>query len=220
MAAGAIARAVLANEAVSVISYTLELGGIKAEKTDMAEIDRNPFRSPDPNAAQAMGKRVLEVKKSGDSIGGIVEIVAQGVPAGLGEPVFDKLDAELAKALMSIGAVKGVEIGAGFNAARMPGSQNNDPISPQGFCTNNAGGILAGISNGEQIVVRVAVKPIPSISIDQETITTENKSAFISVQGRHDVSAIPRINAVCEAMVCLVLADLMLRQNAKSGYER
>jgi chorismate synthase len=143
-----------------------------------------------------------------------VEILASGVPEGIGEPVFDKLDAELAKALMSIGAVKGVEIGSGFQSSRMLGSENNDPITPQGFTTNNAGGILAGVSNGEDIIMRVAVKPIPSIAIEQETIDHEGQTRSISVKGRHDISAIPRINIVCEAMVCIVLADHMLRQKA------
>ena len=143
-----------------------------------------------------------------------MEILARGVPPGLGDPVFDKIDADLAKALMSIGAVKGVEIGSGFEAAAKLGSENNDPITPQGFSSNNAGGILAGISNGDDIVIRVAVKPIPSILMEQKTIDASRKPAIISTRGRHDVSAIPRINVVCEAMVHLVLADHFLRQRA------
>ncbi|MCI5221108.1 MAG: chorismate synthase, partial [Candidatus Electrothrix sp. AR4] len=134
--------------------------------------------------------------------------------AGLGEPVFDKLDGELARALMSIGAVKGVEIGSGFRAAEMLGSENNDPIAPAGFLGNNAGGILAGISTGEDIIVRVAVKPIPSIHKEQKTVNTENEAVSIKVGGRHDISAIPRIIPVCEAMVRLTLADHLLRQQA------
>ena len=143
-----------------------------------------------------------------------MEILAKGIPHGLGEPVFDKLDADLAKALMSIGAVKGVEIGSGFKAAAMKGSENNDPITSRGFSTNNAGGILAGISNGDDIVIRVAVKPIPSIRIEQSTIDRSGNPATISIKGRHDIAAIPRINVVCEAMVSLVLADHLLRQRA------
>lgn len=143
-----------------------------------------------------------------------MEILVRGAPAGLGDPVFDKLDGDLAKALMSIGAVKGVEIGSGFEAAKNLGSENNDEITPQGFSTNNAGGILAGISNGDDIVARVAIKPIPSISIEQKTIDRKGNQETISVKGRHDVSAIPRINVVCEAMVNLVLADHLLRQRA------
>ena len=130
----------------------------------------------------------------------------------MGDPVFDKLDADLAKALMSVGAVKGVEIGAGFQASQMLGSENNDAITPNGFTSNNAGGILAGISNGDDIIMRVGVKPIPSISINQQTIDKENRQQTVSIKGRHDVAAIPRINVVCEAMVNIVLADHLLRQ--------
>jgi chorismate synthase len=214
VAAGAVARAILERHGVSVIACTLELGGVRAVKFDMSELNRNMFFCPDPEAAKKMAKRVENVKKQGDSLGGIVEIRACGVPAGLGNPVFDKLDAELAKAVMSIGAVKGVEIGAGFEAARMLGSQNNDPMGPEGFLTNNSGGILAGISNGDEIVVRAAVKPIPSISIEQKTVDVHGAEKTVSVKGRHDIAAIPRINVVCEAMVCLVLADHLLQQKA------
>jgi chorismate synthase len=214
VAAGAVAKVILEKYGISVVAYTLELGGIKAVNHDLSAIDHNMFLCPDSNAAEKMALRVDTIKNQGDSLGGVVEIVASGVPAGLGNPVFEKLDAELAKAVMSIGAVKGVEIGAGFEAARMLGSENNDPITPEGFLSNNAGGILAGISNGDKIVVRAAVKPIPSIAIQQKTITTENKQETISVKGRHDISAIPRINIVCEAMVCIVLVDQLLQQKA------
>ena len=214
VAAGAVARAVLDREKIKVFAYTVELGGVKAEKRDLGMIGKNMFCCPDMAAAEKMETQVISVKKEGDSIGGIVEILAKGVPHGLGEPVFDKLDADLAKALMSIGAVKGVEIGSGFKAAAMKGSENNDPITPKGFSTNNAGGILAGISNGDDIVIRVAVKPIPSIRIEQDTIDRSGNPATISIKGRHDVSAIPRINVVCEAMVSLVLADHLLGQRA------
>jgi len=216
VAAGAVAKAILDRENISVIAYTIEIGGVEAINRDLDIIFQNPFCCPDLKAAKDMENRVMEVRKQGDSVGGIVEIFAKGVPAGLGDPVFDKLDADLAKALMSIGAVKGVEIGAGFAAARMTGSQNNDPITPHGFATNNSGGILAGISDGDDIVARVAVKPIPSISIEQQTIDKQGYPQTLSVKGRHDVSAIPRINVVCEAMVSLVLADHLLRQKAIS----
>jgi chorismate synthase len=161
-----------------------------------------------------MMQRLQEIKESGDSAGGVVEIRAQGCPAGLGEPVFAKLDAALAGALMGIGAVKGVEIGSGFAAAEMLGSENNDPLSPGGFLSNNSGGILGGISNGDEIVARVAVKPISSIEKEQETNTEDGESITLSVKGRHDVSAIPRIVPVCTAMVRLVLADMLLQQKA------
>jgi chorismate synthase len=210
VAAGAVAKALLERHNIKITAYTIELGGIVATRRDLDIIDQNPFYCPDPEAAKKMEDRVQGVKKAGDSIGGIVEIVAQGVPAGLGEPVFDKLDAELAKALMSIGAVKGVEIGAGFAAAKMLGSQNNDAITPNGFETNNSGGILAGISNGDDITIRVAIKPIPSIRTTQETIDIDGKPTTISVKGRHDIAAIPRVNVVCEAMVNLVIVNYVM----------
>jgi chorismate synthase len=214
VAAGAIARKVIGQAGIAVKAYTLELGGIRAEGLSMEEVDKNPFYCPDPKAALEMEKKLREVAQAGDSLGGIVEIVARGCPAGLGEPVFDKMDADLAKALMSIGSVKGVEIGAGFAAARLTGSVCNDPLTPNGFLSNNAGGILAGITNGGDLILRVACKPIPSIRKEQQTINTEGKPVSLSIQGRHDVSVIPRIIPVCEAMVSLVLADHLLRQRA------
>lgn len=217
VAAGAVAKAILEKEKIKVIAYTIELGGISTKQRHIEALGRNRYGCPDMKTAEEMEKQVGKVKKMGDSIGGVVEILAQGVPAGLGDPVFDKLDADLAKALMSIGAVKGVEIGAGFKAAQMLGSENNDPILVEGFATNNAGGILAGISNGDDLVMRVAVKPIPSIRIEQKTIDTKKNSRTISTKGRHDIAAIPRINVVCEAMVNLVLADHLLRHKAISS---
>jgi len=216
VAAGAVAKEILSRHHINVLAYTIELGGIQAELRDLDVLDQNAFFCPDTKAAESMKARVAKIKKRGDSIGGIVEILASGILKGLGDPVFDKLDADLAKALMSVGAVKGVEIGAGFQAARMLGSENNDAITPQGFATNNAGGILAGISNGDDVILRVAVKPIPSISIEQDTIDKQKHTKTISVKGRHDVSAIPRINVVCEAMVNIVLADHLLRHKAIS----
>ncbi|MBF0100654.1 MAG: chorismate synthase [Desulfobacterales bacterium] len=212
VAAGAVAMILLNQYDIHIYAYTLCLGGVVATQRDFSVIHQNPYGSPDLEAALLMEKRVAEVKAKGDSLGGIVEIVAQGVPMGLGEPVFDKLDADLAKALMSVGAVKGVEIGAGFACAQLLGSENNDPIMSNGFQQNNAGGILAGISNGDDIVVRVAVKPIPSIIIEQDTIDHQKQPHRISTQGRHDISAIPRINVVLEAMTAIVIADHLLRQ--------
>ncbi len=214
VAAGAVAKALLEKEEIEIFAYTIELGGVRAKKRDIDVMDQNMFFCPDMDAAEKMEERVKSIRKKGDSLGGIVEILAKGVPQGLGDPVFDKLDADLAKALMSIGAVKGVEIGAGFEAAAKLGSENNDPITTQGFSTNNAGGILAGISNGDYIVIRVPVKPIPSIAIEQKTIDQSGNPRTISIKGRHDISAIPRINVVCEAMVSLVFADHLLRQRA------
>ena len=216
VAAGAVAKAFLNKKKIEIHAYTIELGGITAKKKDLNIINSNMFLCPDKKAALQMDKKVESVRKNGDSIGGIIEILVKNVPAGLGEPVFDKLDAEFAKAIMSIGAIKGVEIGAGFEAVKKSGSENNDPILPTGFATNNAGGILAGISNGDNIIIRAAVKPIPSIILEQKTINMEKKPETISIKGRHDISAIPRINVVCEAMIYLVLADHILRQKTIS----
>ncbi len=211
VAAGAVASQLLKAYNMEVTGYTVALGGVKASKRDLALIHENRFFCPDSVAAEKMEQRIDEVRQQGDTLGGVVEIRAV-CPAGLGEPVFDKLDGELARALMSIGAVKGVEIGSGFQAAEMFGSENNDTISPSGFLGNNAGGILAGISNGDHIIVRAAVKPIPSIFKEQQTINLNNEPVSIKVGGRHDISAIPRIVPVCEAMVRLTLADHLLRQ--------
>jgi chorismate synthase len=214
VAAGAVARKLISREGIQVWAYTKELAGISAKRVIREDIEKNPLFCPDSEAAEKMGEVLDRIRESGDSVGGIVEIRVQGCPPGLGEPVFDKLDADLAKALMSIGTVKGVEIGAGFEAARMRGSENNDPINPQGFLSNHAGGILAGISNGEEIVIRVACKPIASIRKEQETVDTSGNPVKISISGRHDISVIPRIVPVCEAMTCMVLADHVLRQRA------
>ncbi len=220
VAAGAVAKAFLSQYKIDVVTYTISLGGIKAVNFDLNEIDKNPLQCPDAQAFKLMEERIKQVKKAGDSIGGVVEVVAENVPPGIGDPVFDKLDADIAKALMGIGAVKGVEIGAGFQAAEMTGYENNDQITEAGFETNNAGGILAGISNGDKIIARVHVKPIPSILREQNTIDENGKPHVISTKGRHDVSAVPRINAVCQAMVRLVLADHILRQKAVQCRER
>jgi chorismate synthase len=214
VAAGAVAKVFLNTAGIKVIAYTVALGKVKTQKRDLDAVNQNRLFCPDFEAAEKMEERIADVRSRGDSVGGIVEVLATGVPPGLGEPVFDKLDAELAKGLMSIGAVKGVEIGAGFLAAELLGSENNDPLVPGGFLSNNAGGILAGISNGDDIVVRAAVKPIPSISKEQDTITVSEKPAKLKVGGRHDASAIPRIVPVCEAMVSLILTDHILRARA------
>ena len=214
VAAGGVARKILAESGISVIAYTVAMGEVSTSKRGMEDISNNRLCCPDLDAAERMEELIESVRKGGDSLGGIVEIKATGCPAGLGEPVFDKLDGALAKALMSIGAVKGVEIGAGFEAAGLLGSKNNDALTPQGYRTNNAGGILAGIANGDDIIARVAVKPIPSISLEQDTLNLDNEPVKIKVGGRHDISAIPRIVPVCEAMVCLTLADHLLRQKA------
>ena len=216
VAAGAVAKKILGKEKIAILAYTIELGGIHAKGMDFEEIEKNYFRCPDRQAAIAMEEKIEEVKGRGDTLGGILEILVRGCPPGLGEPVFDKLEADLAKALMSIGAVRGVEVGAGFGVARMLGSQCNDPIGQKGFEKNDAGGILGGISTGADIILRVAVKPIPSIRLEQRTVDQAMQPVSIRIRGRHDLSAIPRINSVCEAMVAIVLVDHLLRQRAIS----
>lgn len=228
VAAGAIAKKLLYHEGIYIVGYVTELGGIKAclpEHRDIldlraaSEAEGNIVRCPDPEAASKMAQLLEAVRKAGDSLGGMVEIVSRGVPPGLGEPVFDKLDADLAGALMGIGAVKAVEIGAGLESARLKGSQMNDPMivreSKIDFESNNAGGILGGISTGAPIICRIAVKPTPSISRKQRTVDlSSSEAAEIEIKGRHDPAIPPRIVPVAEAMVALVLADHLLRQRA------
>jgi chorismate synthase len=214
VAAGAIAKKVLAREGIEVIAYTLELGGIRVEVISLEAVSQNKLYCPDPLAALKMEKKLQEAAQKGDTLGGIVEILVRGCPPGLGEPVFDKMDADLAKALMGIGSIKGVEIGVGFKAARMTGSECNDQITPEGFLTNHAGGILAGITNGDDLVIRAACKPIPSIRKEQKTIDLSGNPVDLVIKGRHDAAVIPRIIPVCEAMVSLVLVDHLLRQRA------
>jgi chorismate synthase len=220
VAAGAVARKILFKEGITVLACTVELGGIRADKFDEEEVERNFLRCPDSGAAAAMEARIEEMKQQGDTVGGIVDILVRGCPSGLGEPVFDKLEADLAKAVMSIGAVRGVEVGAGFGAARMTGSQCNDPMGPAGFEKNDAGGILGGISTGQEIRLRAAVKPIPSVAVEQKTVDHSGRPVSLQIKGRHDVSAIPRINPVCEAMVAIVLVDHLLRQRTNQRQEK
>ena len=221
VAAGAVAKTLLAGEGIEVAGYVRELGGIRGELQESWDIsslreeaEKNPVRCPDQKAAAEMIKTLEEVRRGGDSLGGVAEIIAVGVPPGLGEPVFDKLDADLASALMGIGAVKAVEIGAGVEAARMRGSESNDPLLPGlKFETNNAGGILGGISTGSPIICRISVKPTPSISMPQRTVDlSTGEAAEIEIRGRHDPTIPPRIVPVAEAMVALVLADHLLRR--------
>ncbi len=214
VAAGAVAQEFLKTLGIRVLAYTVEMGGIPARLVDLENARDSPFASPDPEAVPVWEELVHKVRSQGDSLGGIVEIRSDTLSAGLGEPVFDKLDARLAYALMGVGAVKGVEIGAGFAAARKRGSENNDQMGADGFSSNNAGGVLAGISSGQPLVVRAAVKPIPSISRTQKTMTIQGSETEINIGGRHDISAIPRIVPVLKAMVMLVLADMVLLQRA------
>jgi chorismate synthase len=218
VAAGAVAKSLLAKEGIRIIGYTKEIAGIQCETIDYDAIEKNPLRAADPVAAQEMERAVLQAREEGDSVGGIVEVVVKNPPVGLGDPVFDKLEADLGKALLSVGAVKGFEVGNGFQVARLKGSENNDPMffdEKAGRIrtrTNNAGGIAGGISNGEDIIVRVAVKPPSSIRKEQETVTVDGKPASISIEGRHDPCICPRIVPVAESMVALTILDHLTRQ--------
>ena len=220
VAAGAIAKKILASQAIQIIGHVVEVGGIRARKVRVEEItsntESNAVRCADLEAARRMEALIKEVKDEGDSVGGIVEVLALGVPAGLGEPVFDKLDAELAKALMSIGAVKGVEIGAGFEAAMLKGSEMNDEFYiKEGRIrtrTNNAGGILGGISTGEPVICRIAVKPTSSIAKPQRSVDMKKmEEVELRIKGRHDPCICPRIVPVTEAMIALVLVDYLMQ---------
>lgn len=217
VAGGAVAGAFLRTLGTEVRAAAIELGGVAAVGRDFAGAQGRPFFAADANIVEAWQERVREVVAMGDTLGGVVEIRATGVPIGLGEPVFDKLDARLAAAVMSVGAVKGVEIGAGFAAARLLGSANNDAMTSAGFASNNAGGILAGISSGQDVIVRAAIKPIPSIAQEQHTVDRFGHETVISVGGRHDICAIPRVVPVLAAMVRLVLADMALLQRRMTG---
>lgn len=216
VAAGAIAKKILRDQKIHTVAYTLAVGGIYAQKRDYAVIEKNIVRAPDLEAAQLMIEKIEEVRKNCDSIGGIVEAVVHGCPPGLGDPIYEKLSARLAYALLSIGAVRGIEFGAGFEAARMLGSRHNDRFYMDGkkvrTRTNHAGGILGGISNGEDIVLRVAVKPTSSIAQEQPTLSVDLKDAAIEVKGRHDPCICPRIVPVVEAMIALTLVDCLLMQ--------
>ncbi len=212
VAGGAIAQEFLRGLGVLVSAATVELGGVPAAGRDFAGAAGRPFFAADAAAVDAWEARVRETKSQGDTLGGVVEVRASGVPAGLGEPVFDKLDARLAYALMGVGAVKAVVVGAGVEAARLTGSRNNDAMTPDGFLSNNAGGILGGISSGQELIVRASVKPIPSIAQAQRTVNAKGEAVEITVGGRHDISAIPRIVPVLKAMVLLTLADFALLQ--------
>ncbi|RJX34859.1 MAG: chorismate synthase [Desulfarculus sp.] len=217
VAAGAVARALLAPLGVTVQAYTLAIGPVRASRVDLAFAFSDPLRCADPQAAAAMVEQVQAARAQGDSMGGVVELLAQGVPAGLGDPVMDKLDAALGGAMLSIGGVKGVEIGDGFAAAGRRGSENNDQMGAEGFLSNHCGGILGGISTGQDIRLRLAIKPTPSIAREQQTIDLKGRPRRIRIQGRHDPCLCPRVAPVAEAMAALVLADAWLAQGTQRG---
>lgn len=219
VAGGAVAQEFLRTLGITVHAYAVEMGGIAASMPCLLEgLADRPFFAAHPDVVLLWEERVKAVRSEGNTLGGIVEILALGVPPGLGEPVLDKLDARLAHALMGVGAVKAVEIGAGMQAARLLGSENNDPILPKGFASNNAGGILGGISSGQPLIARAAIKPIPSIAKTQRSVDDQGREVELRIGGRHDICAIPRIVPVLKAMVCLTLADMALLQRAMNPH--
>lgn len=232
VAAGAIAAKLLKEIGISILTYTKAIGPVSIDpnRFDAAQISQNPVAMPDAQAAKEAQAFLDQCIEAQDSSGGIIECVINGVPAGIGDPVFDKLDASLAKAIFSIGAVKGFEIGDGFAAATARGSENNDSFVPQEHgpltkATNHAGGILGGISDGSPIVFRAAVKPTPSIAQLQHTANADGEAVDISIRGRHDPVVVPRAVVVVEAMAAITILDLMLRNttakldNLKKIYE-
>ena len=226
VAAGVLAKKALAAAgAIDIVAWVQRVQDLEVEvdtaTVTRAAVDANIVRCPDAEMAPKMIARIDEARKAGDSLGGVVEAVARGVPPGLGEPVFDKLDAELAKAMLSLPAAKGFEIGSGFAGTYLTGSQHNDPFYNGGgkirTRTNRSGGVQGGISNGEEIVIRVAFKPTATILREQETVDEQGQETTIKARGRHDPCVLPRAVPIVEAMLALVLADHFLRQRGQCG---
>ncbi len=226
VAAGAVARKILkASCGIEILAYVKSVRDLTAEVDTQAvsleQIESNIVRCPDPKVAGEMIELIDWARKEGDSLGGIVEAVARNVPVGLGEPVFDKLEADLGKALLSLPACKGFEVGSGFGGIAMTGSEHNDPYYPEGQSirtrTNNSGGIQGGISNGEHIILRSVFKPTATIMKEQETVDTQGKSTTLTGRGRHDPCVLPRAVPMVEAMIALVLVDHLLRNRAQCG---
>ncbi|MRI83910.1 MAG: chorismate synthase [Nitratiruptor sp.] len=218
VAAGAVAKLLLGRFGISVEAGVMEVAGIEGRRLDFQHARQSPICALDPEREGEQREAILAAKQAHDSVGGAVLVRARGVPAGLGEPLYHKLDAALAGAMMGINAVKAVEIGLGIEAARLRGSQNNDPITKEGFAKNDAGGILGGISTGEEILVKIWFKPTPSIFQKQRTINEQGEEVELQLQGRHDPFVAARGSVVAEAMMALVLADMLLL-NATSRLE-
>ncbi len=210
VAGGAVAKKILDEKGIDVFAYVIQVGNVKATDFDKSFIENNAMRTASREMADAMEQEVRSAKAVGDSIGAVVELVIKNVPIGLGEPVFDRLNARLAYAIMGIPAVKGVEFGKGFEAATMRGSEMHDEMTKEGFLSNNAGGTLGGISNGEDIVLRFALKPTPSITIPKRSIDVDGNEIEVITNGRHDPCVAPRAVPIAEAMARLVVADMLL----------
>ncbi|MBD1574247.1 chorismate synthase [Vibrio sp. S17_S38] len=217
VAAGGIAKKYLKQEfGIEIRGYLSQMGDVTIDKVDWHEIENNPFFCPDADKVEAFDALIRDLKKQGDSIGAKLSVVATNVPVGLGEPIFDRLDADIAHALMGINAVKGVEIGDGFAVANQKGSQHRDEMTPQGFKSNHAGGILGGISSGQDIVASIALKPTSSITVPGETITRNGESTSLITKGRHDPCVGIRAVPIAEAMLAIVLMDHLLRHRGQN----
>ncbi|WP_434471348.1 chorismate synthase [Aeromonas veronii] len=217
VAAGAIAKKYLKQvHGIEITGFLSQLGPIKAEAFDAAQIEQNPFFFPDAGKLEELDQYMRDLKKEGNSIGAKVQVIARNVPVGLGEPVFDRLDADIAHAMMGINAVKGVEIGDGFAVVEQKGSEHRDEMTPSGFASNHAGGILGGISSGQDIVVSMALKPTSSITVPGKTINTEGEAIEMITKGRHDPCVGIRAVPIAEAMLALVLMDHLLRHRAQN----
>jgi chorismate synthase len=218
VAAGGIAKKYLRERlGVEIRGYLAQLGPIKVQRIDWSAIDNNPFFCPDPDRVPELEAYMDALRKEGDSIGARITVVATGVPVGLGEPIFDRLDAELAYALMSINAVKGVEIGDGFACVEAKGTRFRDEMTPQGFLSNHAGGVLGGISSGQDIVASIALKPTSSLRLPGRTVNVRGEPVEVVTTGRHDPCVGIRATPIAEAMVALVLMDHYLRHRAQNG---
>ncbi len=218
VAAGAIAKKYLKAEfGIDVRGYLSQLGPIKAEQLDWDQVEQNPFFCPDIHKVPEMEAYMKDLNKAGDSVGAEITVVATGVMPGLGEPIFDRLDADLAHGLMSINAVKGIEIGAGFASVAQKGTEHRDEIVPEGFLSNNAGGILGGISSGQDIVARIALKPTSSLHIPGRSIDVHGNPVEVITKGRHDPCVGIRATPIAEAMMALVLMDHLLRHRGQNG---
>lgn len=218
VAAGGIAKKFLKDQyGIEVRGYLSQLGPIKAETVDHSVTNTNPFFCPDPGKLEALDEYMRDLKKSGDSIGAKVSVVAENMPVGLGEPVFDRLDADIASAMMGINAVKGVEIGDGFDVVEQKGSEHRDTLTPDGFASNHAGGVLGGISSGQDLVVHMALKPTSSISVPGKTIDKDGNEIEIVTKGRHDPCVGIRAVPIAEAMLAIVLMDHCLRHRAQNA---
>jgi len=218
VAAGAVARKYLGEQlGVRIRGYLAAMGDITVENLDWDEVDNNPFFCPDAGKVAQMEALIDELRRDGDSVGARINVVAEGMPAGLGEPVFDRLDAEIGRAMLSINAVKGVEIGDGFESARQRGSEHRDEMSPQGFLSNHAGGVLGGISTGQAIRVSIALKPTSSIRVPGRSIDRNGRPAEVVTTGRHDPCVGVRATPIAEAMLALVLMDHFLRHRAQNA---